>query len=288
MSNIIDKLIKLSGIQTISPQEAKDRNMFGPLYHGTNDAYRQDIIDNGFRIIYNKEERSHGYHLVDYYNNIPPPIHHLGFGIYLTTIKNIGKKYNQGTIKNLHLYCLDSQNIETINFGANNTMMKWWIKNGYKMKSLNNYSDMDMAEAERIQATKNLTETLKSHYDAVWFKGKGIRSLLDGDQICIYKPELIYMIDKSLAKEDEIGFKVEMNPQIDISQLEDYEKSSLPGYGPAKGGKIWGIILNKRPISPEISEKFHNGAKFFYDIKWNKGGTSYNVKDYQIIPYSKL
>ena len=29
--DIINKLIKLSRIQTISPQEAKDKNMFGPL-----------------------------------------------------------------------------------------------------------------------------------------------------------------------------------------------------------------------------------------------------------------
>jgi hypothetical protein len=55
----------------------------------------------------------------------------------------------------------------------------------------------------RVKATIKMTENLKQKYDAVWFKGKGIRRLLDGDQICVYNPDKIYLFDQSLNPQDE-------------------------------------------------------------------------------------
>lgn len=284
MTNIINKLIKLSGIPTISPQEAKDRNMFGPLYHGTTPEALNAILEEGFKI--EGVEQRNGYELSNYGPlSIPAPIHHLGYGVYLTTTRSIAKKFNGGTEKGLKPFFLDSRNIEQINFASENTMMKWWIKNGYNMQPISNYYEPGI-EAKRIEATKNLTNTLKSRCDAVWFKGKGLFRLLDGDQICIYKPELIYMVDQKLAQGLEIGAKVQINPQVNLNEFSEWEK--VPGYGPAGGGKFWGVIIGKRNISDELQQKNNYKSKTFYEIKWNKGGKSLNVQEHEIIPYSKL
>jgi hypothetical protein len=129
---------------------------------------------------------------------VPPPVHHLGYGIYFTTNKSIAKDYNFGTAKGLKQYYLDVPRLETINFGSTNTMMKWWFANGYDM-------DASMDEGKRIQATVNLTNELKSKFDAVYYKGKGLYRLLDGDQICVFDPSRIYELNTELAGEGEIS-----------------------------------------------------------------------------------
>jgi hypothetical protein len=45
-----------------------------------------------------------------------------------------------------------------------------------------------------------MTDRLKAKYDAVWFKGKGMFKLLDGDQICVYNPNLIFKYNKDLDR----------------------------------------------------------------------------------------
>ena len=237
----------------ISLQEAKDSGMFGPVYHGTTETNRQSIGEGGFQI-FEGEERSenisHGYEKSNYYNNIPAPIHHLGFGIYFTTVKNIAKGFNNNSARGLVEYYLNTPNMITINWGAESTMMKWWIEQGY---------NPEVAKQDRVLATKMMTSNLASNFDAVWYKGKGIRKLLDGDQICVYDVSKIYEIDKTLTQSGEIGSKVR--------RLSD--------------GMI-GNFIEKRPLNPEQSKLYHNGEPYFLTVKWRKGGTDYNVYPSQV------
>lgn len=300
-NNVFDGLFQTSmALNYISPQESKDQDMFGPIYHGTTEEARNKISEEGYSI--QIDDRRNGYETSDYYGGIPAPIHHLGYGVYFTTSKNIAKMYNENSTKGLNEIYLNSQNILTINFGASSTMMKWWQQNGYDMKPLSYYKDHDIknwryeVEKNRIQSTHNLTNNLSSQYDAVWYKGKGMFRLLDGDQICVYKPELLYAIDYSLSQEGEIGSKVEFNPNFDWNSIIDEsvpeeniqpyieysKKNNFKGFGPAGGGNIWGVILNKRNIPPG----FHNGREYCYEVKWNKGGRSLNLYEDMIIPYT--
>lgn len=263
----------------ISLQQAKDKKMFGPVYHGTSTDKRDKIDREGFKVFYGHERSgdvSHGYEFQNYYDGIPAPIHHLGYGIYLTTSLSIAKKYSFGTTKGMKIYFLDVPKLETINFGAPRTMMKWWVSNGYDYKKSprtlfgNPEFDRYTAEIERYRATIHLTEELKSKFDAVWFKGKGIYTLLDGDQVCVYDPSKIYEFDKTLIKPGDIGSRVVLKI----------------GFSPYQGAPMIpmgtkGILLRKREIPPEIRH-YHIEAggpnvHSFYEIKFDKGGTHLNV-----------
>ena len=198
----------LSEIQQIGFQVVQEKKLFGPVYHGTTEENRQEIMKSGCKFNISPPSTGgtrHGYELGAYgtYGG-PPPIHHLGFGVYFTTKKAIAKAFNQNSGKGLTPYYLDVPRLETINFGSSNTMMGWWSKNGYNMPAISTLADKNKMEIEKIwiDATNNLTQTLKSKFDAVWFKGQGIRRLLDGDQICVYDPSKIYMLDTSLNQQD--------------------------------------------------------------------------------------
>ena len=154
---------------------------------------------------------------------------------------------------------MDIPNLEIINFGSENTMMKWWIKNGY---------DPELARKDRVQATINLTDNLKSKYDAVWFKGKSIRRLLDGDQIVVFDVDRIYQIDPKLSTGKGIGAKViavnDIYERRYNSEKDDYDLVvNIP-----KGTK--GIVKNKNPK--------------YYIVTFKPGGTTYNVKEEDIEP----
>jgi len=225
--------------------------MWGPIYHGTSLENREKIERYGFEIFYGSERDGnvrHGYIDQPYCDGIPPPIHHLGFGVYFTTVLAIAKQFNDGTGKNIPTYFIDSNRVGVINFGANTTMMKWWIKNGF---------DPRIAKTDRITATRLLTDNLKNQFDAVWYKGKGIRRLLDGDQICVYYPDLIYQVDKSMSAPGDIGSKVIR-----------------------KSDGMKGFLLQRRSLA-EYSP-YHNGEKEYLTIKWTKGGIDHNVYPSQV------
>lgn len=166
--------------------------LFGPVYHGTTPENQENIDDIGFKIFTGGARTGnvrHGFELGNYGVGGIPPVHFLGFGVYFTTNKSIAKSFNLDTTRGLKTYYLHVPRLETINFGSTNTMMKWWKKHGYNLDK----SDEEM----RVQATIALTNNLKSQFDAVWYKGKGIARLLDGDQICVYDVNNIYEYDKS-------------------------------------------------------------------------------------------
>jgi len=128
--------------------------------------------------------------------------------------------------------------------------MNWWVSNGY---------DCELAKQDRVSATRQLTQVLASQYDAMLFKGMGLRRLLDGNQLCVYNPSILRRIDKTLAKAGEIGSKV---------------RRKLDG--------MVGILMDRRSIDAEISTKYHNGEPEFLTIKWKRGGTVHNVYPSQI------
>lgn len=227
--------------------------MFGPVYHGTTEERQENIGNEGFEIYIgeaNTGEVAHGYLNQPYHEGIPAPIHTLGFGIYFTTAKAIAKQFAGGTARGMKTYYLDVPNLETINFGVPKTMMKWWVGQGY---------DPQLAKTNRVEATKKLTENLKSKYDAVWFKGKGLHKLLDGDQICVFDPSRVYQVDPNLAKPGDVGSKVK--------RLADGMK---------------GTIMSARSIPEDIAQQYWGGETRVYSVKWTKGGTDNNVKGSQI------
>lgn len=283
-------------MEKISFHEAITNNYFGPIYHGTSDENMEKILKEGFKIFESSSKFDskikNGYPISNYYGGKPAPIHHLGYGVYFTTVKNIAKQYNGNKLPK-HIFYLKSSNILTINFGAERTMMDWWIKNGYDIKSYENFSNHSKIELERIQATLNMTKNLASKYDAIHFKGKGFSKLLDGDQLCVFKPNKIYLIDKNLYNDYEIGSKVIYNINYEIPEKykDRFEEDDNFVYFKGFNGTIIekypknvkGIITKIRLIEPQ-HRHFHNGNDGFYEVKWTKGGTTMNLYKSQLIP----
>ncbi len=195
-------LLKLAFPQerVISLQQALDSHFFGPVYHGTTLEASKIINEEGFKAFEGEAGKGpirHGFEGArEYALGLPPPIHFLGFGIYATTSQAVGKKFNGSSLKGLKVYYLDVPRMETINFNAPNTMMKWWLKSGYAP---------DVAKVDRVAATKLLTDSLRSRFDAVYHKGGGWHTIDIGPQIVVFDPSRIYMIDPSLAKPGDIG-----------------------------------------------------------------------------------
>jgi len=241
--------VDAAAAQRISLQEARDRGLFGPVWHGTPQESLKNIREEGFKVFETGPSEGptvHGYPDRPYHGGIPAPVHHLGYGVYFTTSKSNAKHFAGGTARGMRTYYLDVPRLETINFGAPRTMMGWWVDNGY---------DPELARTDRVEATRRLTQGLKSKYDAVWFKGKGIRRLLDGDQVVVFDPSRIYEIDPGASKPGDIGSKVRR-----------------------KSDGMVGVLKNVRPL-PEDFRQFHGGAERFLEVKWKKGGTDFNVYD---------
>lgn len=254
----------------ISLQQAVDRKLRGPLYHGTSEENRGKIGQEGFKLFVGgagEGDIRNGYAgSLPYHGDVPAPIHHLGYGIYFTYSKNIAKQFNSNTGKGLKEYYIDAPRFGTINFGAPRTMMKWWIENGY---------DPELAKKDRIAATVKLTDHLKMQYDAIWFKGRGIRSLLDGDQVCIFDPSRIYVLNNKLAQSGQIGSKVYR--KVNGITIKDY----------ANAGTILNIRQNIEDYRSNWDAHYPGTphpwlkpeTKTLYDVKWNKGGIQHQAQD---------
>ena len=261
----------VAAVPKISLADAQSKGFFGPVYHGTNPESRERIEKEGFKVFIGHERGGdicNGYQASSYADSKPAPIHHLGFGIYLTTTKSIAKQFNNNSLKGLKTYYLDIPKRETINFGSPNTMMKWWIASGYDIPKIygqdKQYSTAQIAQM-RLEATNNLTDALKSKFDAVWYKGKGLSKLLDGDQICVFDPSKIYELDLSLSKGWEPGAKVKRKADGMVGILQGI-KDAVKMKEDFPDCKTW--------VKEETS-------KILY-VKWKKGGTDYNVQDVDV------
>jgi len=268
------------GIQTVSLQGVKDNDFIYPVYHGTSEESYQNIIQNGFRIPKGSKDslKKHGFDLREYYDGIPAPTDFLGFGIYFTTVKSEGKKYNdagywQGK-KVLPEYALKADSLETINFGSPKTMMKWWISNGYDVE-LAKRALKEYDPSLRDEATEKMTEVLKSKYDAVLYRGAAFRreNNLDGNQICVFDTNNIFLVDKKGAQRGEIGSKV---------VLSDGRKGTILDIVPINQGYIDYIsnpknMDNLTPKAQEDVEKILKGDRKYYEVKLTKGGKINNL-----------
>ena len=243
--------------QVISPQEALDRKLFGPVWHGTAPEIRETIDAEGFKIFEGEAATGpirNGFEggVKEYALGLPPPVHFLGYGVYFTTSKGVAKKFNMNSERGLKTYYLDVPRLKTINFNAPHTMMKWWLKNGYPP---------DLAKTDRVAATKVLTENLKSKFDAVFHKGGGFKTIDMGPQVAVFDPSRIYLVDPSLAKPGEIGCTVVR-----------------------KADGMKGRLLGKREIMPtndageDVRAKYHHGQDTFLYVQWARG------KDYGVYP----
>jgi len=264
----------------ISKQDALDSKLFGPVYHGTNETARDAISKEGFKVHVGSERSgdiSHGYEASSYSGGKPAPVHHLGYGVYFTTVKAIAKSFNGGSLKGLKEYFLDIPKLETINFGSQGNMMKWWVANGYDIPTVYPLKDQSNSEVAklRVDATKHLTDHLKSRWDAVWFKGKGLHKLLDGDQICVFDPARIYEVDTSLAKEFDVGSKVKRKRDGMVGVIKDVYMDE---------NRIDALRKNWQEHSPDKELWVKPETKRIFSVKWQKGGTEYNVQDVDLEP----
>lgn len=296
------------GLKFISKQQAVNRQLFGPVYHGTSQENWELIKQEGFKTIVglaSSGEVRNGYDLRNtptsgYAFGLPPPVHHLGYGIYFTTSKLIAKTFNEGSLRGLIEFYLNVPRLGTINFGAPNTMMKWWMSYGYDMPKDWVRMRRQTVEELRVKATMTMTKQIRKEYDAVWYKGRGVHRLLDGDQICVYDPRRIYAIDPKLAKSLEVGSRVTHNQRILPTHYNI--RGEVHTYIPPPN--IRGTILDKRPIPPEYWNAWEERvakqgfslpplpkdigkAKNWYTIQWSKGGTNYNYTDLELVPVSQ-
>lgn len=272
--------IQAQGIRAVSTQEATDQRLFGPVYHGSSPENLEKIKKTGFRILTGPTGSpgvSHGYDDDKYFGTeYPPPVHHLGFGVYFTTVRAIGKRFNDNSVRGLAQYYLDVPRLETINFAATTTMMKWWQANGY------NIAD----GVDQYEATENLTNELSSKYDAVWFKGKTMYRTLDGDQVCVYDPRRIYVLDDSAVGGHDLGAMVRIELRIPPRYEGREDQYFMPG------PNITGKIVSKRPIpydrfDPErlvLMKLDPQKDKNWISVKWSKGGTHSNYTEQDLVP----
>ena len=308
-----EDLLTESAVVTISPQEARDHDMFGPMYHGTRGDI-SNILATGFNAKHSVPNASglswmsrpvgtsNGMPLEGYgFTGIAAPIHWLGFGTYMTTVKAIAKQFAGGSTKGMKTFYLASDRVAEINFGSPRTMMQWWRENGYDMT----------AEATKaydvrawIKATGNLTRTLRQQYDAVWYKGKSMFKMLDGDQVCIYRPKLLRVIDPKLATGLQIGAKVTHTQVIperyrgsNVFYVDDFKQDDFGSPGKSAGQGWRGIYradqehparVGRFPVHrippPGMVGTIVDQRGNFYDVKWAKGGIMYNYAPEELQP----
>lgn len=229
-------------IPIISPQEAYNTCYCG-FFHGTTQESADNILNHGF--VWEHGESGSGTVRNGYPNEMygftgcKSPVHHLGYGIYLTESRKQAKNFGH---KLLEFCILKSARIGSINFASPKTMMKWWVDNGY---------DCKLAETDRVKATQQLTQNLASKWDAVCFRGKGFRrSLLDGNQICVYNPGIIRRVDRKLAQPGQVGSKV---------------RRKIDG--------MRGQIVGFYDMPKDKADQYHRGNTKILKVRWDRGGT---------------
>ncbi len=183
--------------------------------------------------------------------------------------------------------------------------MRWWMENGYDMT----------AEATKnrdvkawIKATGNLTRNLRQNYDAVWFLGKGIRKLLDGDQVCVYNTKLICVVEPKLATGLEIGAKVTHTQQLrddyvgrNVLYVDDLKPDDFRSAGNLAGKGWRGVYradtedsdnkVGRYPIHfippPGMVGTIVEKRGESFDVKWQVGGVRYNYHASELEPFKR-
>jgi hypothetical protein len=289
-------LLEGDSLPRISKQEAVDRGMFGPVYHGTTEDSRQSFLKKGFEIYVGQAGEGptrHGFQSGLWGGGNPIwPVHFLGYGIYFTTVKSIAKKFDAGSRTLKYEFYLDVPRMEVINFASPKKMMDWWVRQGF---------DPELAKTDQVEATKKMTEALKQKYDAVWFKGKGLYHLMDGDQVCVFDTSRIYLADPSLSTGTDAGAMVR--------RKFDGMPGVILGKRPFLGGNTHQgnmdhleKLLQDPALTADLDEERKErlrqslersraavaaGAEeAYFSVRWKRGGTEGNVYSSEFEPVS--
>lgn len=266
--------ISLCKNSIVSKQDAINRGYFGPVYHGTSEFKQNEISKDGFKIFVGGAGVGN---VTNGFSEVAFPIHTLGYGVYFTESAASAKKY-AGNNKQLKEYYLDVPKLETINYASRNTMMNWWISNGF---------DPLLNSKDRIAATLKMTEVLKSKFDAVYHKGKSVGRSFDGNQICVFDPSRIYEVDPNLSKGFEIGARVKRKTdgmkgvileifKLDTTKVLSMLHARLNEITEEEKERFLPVIANRIKTVGEI-DKLPAELHFMLKIRWSKGGTEYNI-----------
>jgi hypothetical protein len=309
-------------LKVISKQAAIDRKFFGPVYHGTSDENRSAIAQQGFKVYGTDDiDRRNGFAGI-FNTNYPgiPPIHLLGYGVYFTTVKAVARQYNQNSMRGIVEYYIDAPRMESIGFQSTNTIWKWWVQNGYdfdpkiaalKDKPENRYAGNRLVVDEQVRATRNMTITLSSKFDAVHLRKSSFRRGVDDEQIVVFDPARIYQVDAKLAGGWDIGAVVTHNQNIHYSPAFMQQYGVLAEKQP--DGWTWltrpphqepgqRIVLMKIPPSGmkgtivgkseapraytagAINPRLLNQASYWISVKWTRGGIQRNYIEGELDP----
>ena len=102
--------MNLTEVAQIGFQDVEKMRLIGPFYHGTTEDKLNSILKSGFKVFVGKTREGdirHGYSLQEYAQGKPAPVHHLGYGIYLTQNLSIAKQY-QGSGKNIKTFYINA------------------------------------------------------------------------------------------------------------------------------------------------------------------------------------
>ena len=310
-------------VKTISKQAAIDQGFYGPLYHGTTDENRATIAQQGFKVsnVDDNVGNRNGF-LGKFDAGYPgiPPVHLLGYGVYLTTVKAVVKQYNQNSMRGIVEYYIDAPRMGEVGFQSPNTIWKWWVQHGYdfdpKIAALkddpaNRYAGNAKVMQEQIRATQHMTQTLASEYDAVHLRAAKYGRSIDAEQVVVFDPNRIYQIDAKLASGWDIGSVVTHNQRIHYSpefmKEHDLKIEKLPnGWTAVTRGwpdrpdrtaliqipppNMTGTIVSKHEIPEQyrarggIDPRLANQSNYWIGVKWKRGGVINNYIEGELDP----
>jgi hypothetical protein len=117
--------------------------------------------------------------------------------------------------------------------------------------------------------------------------------VLDGDQVCVYDPSNIYLVDPSMSKEFEIGSKVVLVQDL-VEYKHEYadksgngtvvfqsrNKNPFPEDKYYSASKVIGtVLIVPKGMTGEIKNSYVNtkDGNTYFTVKFKKGGTYQNT-----------
>jgi hypothetical protein len=168
--------------------------MEGPYYHGTSAEIAKKIKDGGFKVMVNRPSAERSSNPMGEKEGDKGwggnPLHPFGFGVYLCLEKRDAMKYADGEEGLITCYLrTDEPNLSfhDCKCSSKDEWIAFWKKNGY--------DPAGQSDDARFQATKELTSKLSKKFGGVrWIKPKGRGYLHDVSQLCIYDPEIVFVM----------------------------------------------------------------------------------------------
>jgi hypothetical protein len=106
--------------------------------------------------------------------------------------------------------------------------------------------------------------------------------LLDGDQIIVFDPSKIYLVDDSVTEPLSIKSKVQRKSDGMIGVI--VAKDLIPPGQYERQKQFWDTVPMDDPRRQKYSVMTPD-TKYRLHVKWQKGGTDFNVYDTDVVPY---